>query len=73
MKIIKEWYGKYGLIARLYVLPEGLFLDYDRCVKTSNIYVKRLSSGKILVTASMPDVPKKYYDEITKLVRAGKL
>lgn len=69
MKIIKEWYGKYGIIARLYVIPEGIFLDYKNCTETSKIFVTR--GG--MVQAQLPDVPKKYITEIQKMLKKGEL
>lgn len=67
MKIYKEWYGKSGLLARLYQIPEGIFLDYKNCTETSKIYI--LGGG--MVQPNMPDVPKKYIIEIQQMVKKG--
>lgn len=66
MKILKEWYGKSGLLARLYICDGRYFLDYDGCRETSEIYVQ----GGI-IRVQMPDVPKKYINEIPKYIRRG--
>lgn len=64
MEIIKEWYGKSGILARLYKIPEGIFLDYKNCKQTSRVYV----IGGI-VQMQMSDVPKKYEREISEILR----
>ena len=66
MRIIKEWYGKSGLIARFYQLPEGYFLDYKGCHITTRVFVCGTK-----VTCERDDVPNRYIDAIQNMARKG--
>ena len=70
MNIIKEWYGKTGLLARFYSCNGIYFLDYDLCRETTKLLIHKIG-GKVVVTPEIPDTPKKYLTEIASLVKKG--
>lgn len=70
MNLLKEWYGKKGLLARWYSCNGIYFLDYNMCHETSQLAIT-VNGVNVVVTAQMPDVPKKYLSEISTLYKKG--
>lgn len=68
MRIIREWYGKSGLLARFYQIPEGFFLDYKGCRITTMV---RIYGTK--VRCERDDVPKCYINDIKAMIMKGAL
>ena len=71
MNIIKEWFGKSGLIARFYSCTDGgrlrYFVDYKWCQITSEVIIS-MDGNRFFVTFQRDDVPQKYMREISTLL-----
>lgn len=57
MHIIEEWFGKYGLLARFYTCSGKYFIDYNKCMETSEVSYNKVTKSIVVVN---PDVPQKY-------------
>lgn len=71
MNIIKEWFGKSGLIARFYSCTDcgrlRYFVDYKGCQVTSEVIISMSGTG-FNVSFQRDDVPQKYMKEISTLL-----
>lgn len=68
MKILQEWMGKRGLLARLYICDGRVFLDYKLCRETTELL---MINGTLV--AQNADAPAKYVQYARQLLMHGQL
>lgn len=70
MFLIKQWMNRSGIAARFYRSGNCLFVDYEGCHRTAEVFVTMTGrNGNVAVATMNDDVPSSYQNYIKKWVK----